>query len=150
MTSRFECEPLRSENMSELCAALEGEGMPALDLAGAEAEFFRFHKQGSTVGFAGLEGQGFDLLLRSFWICPVQRNQGLGRRVLVWIEAHARSRGVETLHLLTTTAERFFVGEGFVRSERAHAPASISACQEFQSLCPASASYLHKTLRSPE
>lgn len=147
MTATFECEFLHPGNLSGLCAALESEGMPAADLFTAQAAFFRFQSQDNTLGFVGLEGSGTDLLLRSMWIAPGLRDQGIGHRVVEWIEAHARDRGAQTLHLLTTTAERFFVREGYVCAVRALAPASISACREFQSLCPASASYLSKTLR---
>lgn len=149
MTAVFECESLHAGNLCELRAALESEGMPAPDPADAQAEYFRFHEQGNTLGFAGLEGSGSDLLLRSLWISPERRDQGLGHLVLEWIERYARGRDVASLHLLTTTAERFFVREGYVCCARALAPASISASQEFRSLCPASASYLNKSLRSP-
>jgi amino-acid N-acetyltransferase len=121
--------------------------MPAEDLDSAPAVFFRFHAEGETLGFAGLEGQGRDLLLRSMWVAPAQRNRGMGACVLGQVERIAHDRGCDTLHLLTTTAERFFLRHGYVPLTREQAPASIAESREFQSLCPASAVYLSKMLR---
>ncbi|WP_371280969.1 arsenic resistance N-acetyltransferase ArsN2 [Dokdonella sp.] len=121
--------------------------MPAEDLVDAPAIFFRFHAESETLGFAGLEGQGRDLLLRSMWVAPAERNRGMGACVLGQVERLAHDRGCDRLHLLTTTAERFFRRHGYVPLAREQAPAGIAESREFQSLCPASAVYMSKTLR---
>lgn len=139
---------LPAGELDELRRALEGEHMPAADLACARAEFLRLHDQGRTVGYAGLEGEGADLLLRSFWIAPAQRNRGFGSRALEHIEARARQRDCSTLHLLTTTAEHFFLRHRYLRKMRSLAPPCIADSQEFQTLCPAEAIYMAKTLKN--
>jgi len=139
---------LGAAQLDELRSVLENECMPTTDLADARADFFRFHEEGKILGYAGIEGQGADLLLRSLWISPQQRNHGTGARVLERIENLASERGGKSLHLLTTTAERFFLRHGYIQQERAKAPSSIAESREFQNLCPASAVYLAKSLRS--
>jgi amino-acid N-acetyltransferase len=66
--------------------------------------------------------------------------------VLVALEAFAKSEGVGRLHLLTDSAVLFFAAQGYQARDRSLAPASISATAQFKTLCPASATYLSKSL----
>jgi amino-acid N-acetyltransferase len=75
-----------------------------------------------------------------------RRRLGLGRSTLSAFEAAAQAEGVQRLHLLTTTAEKFFAANGYMRTERTHAPTEIASSAEFTSLCPASAAYMVKSL----
>ena len=65
------------------------------------------------------------------------------------IEEEAESAGVERLHLLTTTAARFFRTQDYADAARASAPAEIASSAEFTRLCPANAAYLVKSLTAP-
>ena len=58
----------------------------------------------------------------------------------------ARTRGADTVFLLTTTAEKFFPRFGFEPISREDVPASVQASIEFQSACPASAVVMRKRL----
>src|SRR3546814_8899855 len=51
------------------------------------------------------------------------------------IEGEAERAGVERLHLLTTTAARFFRTQGYADAARASAPAGIASSAEFTRLC---------------
>jgi amino-acid N-acetyltransferase len=77
-------------------------------------------------------------LLRSLAVAAHHRGAGLGRKLVAAAEARTRSHGVQELCLLTTTAERFFEGLGYERTDREAAPASIRGTSEFTSPCPAS------------
>lgn len=66
--------------------------------------------------------------------------------MLVALEDFAKNQGVERLHLLTASAARFFVAQGYQPRDRSLAPMSISETAQFRSLCPASAAYLSKCL----
>ena len=66
--------------------------------------------------------------------------------MLAAAETAAGDLGAAHLHLLTTTAERFFTRHGFVVADRASAPPAIRQTREFADLCPASAAYLTKDL----
>ena len=58
----------------------------------------------------------------------------------------ARDRGVDTVFLLTTTAERFFPKFGFEPVTRADVPASLKESVEFRSACPQTAVVMRKQL----
>ena len=129
-------------NDSGLIAALRTEGLPD---PGA-GRYFRADDDSALAGYVGLEGEGRDLLLRSLVVSAHRKAQGLGSRILTAAEAVASDMGGERLHLLTTTAERFFTGRGFVAADRESAPPAIRQTREFADLCPASAVYLTKDL----
>ncbi|MFN7129579.1 MAG: GNAT family N-acetyltransferase [Brevundimonas sp.] len=125
-----------------LNAALTEAGLPA---PGA-GRYFSATEYGDLVGYVGLEGEGRHLLLRSLVVLPDVRARGAGARILTAVEAVAGDLGAETLHLLTTTAETFFVRRGFVRGLRETAPDAILRTREFAALCPASAAYMTKAI----
>lgn len=126
--------------------ALAASGLPVADLADPGRAFFRFDDDAGPVGFAGVEGDGPDRLLRSLLVVADRRGDGLGRAVLALLENVARVMRVQRLHLLATTAAPFFRANGYAGAERGAAPASIVASREFTALCPASAAYLVKAL----
>lgn len=126
----------------DLIAALRGENLPE---PGAGRCFSADH-YGAVIGYGGLEGERRDLLLRSLVVLADQKARGLGSRVLAAAETTAGDLGAARLHLLTTTAERFFTGRGFVAADRESAPPAIRQTREFADLCPASAVYLTKNL----
>ena len=88
------------------------------------------------IGVIGLEIQDRCALLRSLTVDSDYRNQGIASRLLGKIENHAVSLKLETLYLLTMTAESFFTKRGYQRTARDTAPAGIQATTEFQNLCP--------------
>ncbi|RZJ23590.1 MAG: GNAT family N-acetyltransferase [Brevundimonas sp.] len=126
---------------ADLIATLRGAGLPE---PGA-GRYFSANEHGGVAGYVGLEGEGRDLLLRSL-IVIADRKQGLGSRILTAAEAVAGDQGAVRLHLLTTTAEPFFMRHGFVAADRASAPPAIRRTREFADVCPASAAYLTKDL----
>jgi amino-acid N-acetyltransferase len=79
----------------------------------------------------------------------VAQGQRLGHRLTEAALGLARSRGLTTVFLLTTTAEHFFPRFGFERISRADVPASVQASIEFQSACPASAVVMRKEFENP-
>jgi protein-tyrosine-phosphatase len=58
--------------------------------------------------------------------------------------ADARTRGLDTIWLLTTTAPDFFERFGFRRSGREAAPEALRATPEFTTACPASATVMSR------
>ncbi|MGH7471698.1 MAG: GNAT family N-acetyltransferase [Longimicrobiales bacterium] len=106
--------------VADLLAAAE------LPIAGARDHFADFNVAESEgiVGCIGLERYGDAGLLRSLAVSPFYRDRGLGRALVDSCVAHARSQGVRTRALLTTTAEHYFerlglrgsIGTAFPRS----------------------------------
>lgn len=97
-------------------------------------------KQGKAIaGCVALERYGDDALLRSLAVGPEQRGQGLGRALVQRLTRRAAALGVRRLWLLTTTAADYFATLGYVRVERASAPARLQASSQFAGVCPGTA-----------
>lgn len=119
--------------------------LPSSDLTEPLLENFLFSgPRDAPTGLVGLELYDRVALLRSLAVTPDAQRTGLGSALLEQAEAYAYARGVRSLYLLTTTAERFFTGRGYARVSRESCPATIRSTSEFASLCPASSALLVK------
>ena len=133
--------------LSAAVALLSSAGLPTGDLTQQHCDsFFYMGPEAAPEGLVGLELLGDVALLRSLVVADGLRGSGAGARLLAHAESHARARGVKTLYLLTTTAERFFPKLGFEPISRADVPESIQASVEFQSACPRSATVMRKRM----
>ena len=127
---------------------LQRSGLPTADLTDERLEDFFFAGTGNApFGVVGLELSPPHGLLRSLAVDDQARSGGLGSALLAYAEAYAHARGVNSLYLLTTTAERFFAARGYGRTARSEAPSSIRLSSEFTELCPASAIFMMKHLQ---
>lgn len=133
-------------DLDSLTESLRIEGLPHEDLDGPDREFFQLEQGDQLLGYVGVEGSTADRLLRSFFVLPPNRGGGIGAEALKSLETLLRNKGVQSLHLLTTTAAPFFERQGFQYCDRATAPAVIQKTLEFRSLCPANATYMAKRL----
>ena len=101
----------------------------------------------SIVGAIALEPLTGDVaLLRSLAVRAEARRKGIGRELVSRVEAHARDLSVQNICLLTTDAESFFGACGYRCIARESAPVGVRSHVQFQSLCPASAVLMIKTL----
>jgi amino-acid N-acetyltransferase len=98
------------------------------------------------VGTVGLEIKDHCALLRSLAVEDPYRKKGLASRLLDKIEQHAKSCNVNTLYLLTMTAEAFFMKRGYEKIGRNTAPPSVQETEEFKGLCPDTAVCMVKYL----
>lgn len=97
---------------------------------------------GRVVGMAAIEPRGDVGLLRSVVVSPDVRGHSLGRRLVRYMIDHARHLGLKKLFLLTTTAEDWFAGVGFVRIDRGGVPEALKASAEFSGACPDTATVM--------
>ena len=117
------------------------------DLSAKMLKDFIVGRRGNRiVGVVGLEITKHGALLRSLAVAESDRNRGVGDGLVRSAERYARSRGVQTIFLLTMTAEAFFVRLDYRAFERSAAPEEIQATNEFKTLCPYSAVCLRKDL----
>lgn len=135
-----------ASEMRDLAAALAASGLPHDDLSEPGRQFYSIGRADRQLGFIGVEGSGRDRLLRSFVIPPDHRAAGVGSRALAVLENRVREDNAKRLHLLTTTAAKFFRRHGYQPASRDEAPDTIARSREFTTLCPASAEYLVKDL----
>jgi amino-acid N-acetyltransferase len=128
-------------------AFLQREKLPASDLTDEHLkQFFFAGPVSAPIGLVGLELYGSVALLRSLVVSSDARSSGMGTALVTYCEDHARSLGVRSLYLLTTTAESFFARRGYCRIDRVVAPPAIRSTNEFANLCPASSAFMFKQL----
>jgi amino-acid N-acetyltransferase len=125
---------------------LRSAGLPASDVGQDRQEFLLAREGERLVGTVGIEVHGRDGLLRSLAVVDGRRGQGLGGALYERAVGLAALRGVRTLYLLTTTAEKFFAARGFDRVDRQAAPNALRETPEFASLCPATAACMRREL----
>lgn len=136
------CPP--QDKVRDLLAACS---LPFSDLQPAHFQhFFGCGAWDAPQGVVGVELHGKAGLLRSLAVSEAARGQGCGTNLVKQAEAHAAANGVQSLYLLTTTAERFFEALGYARMQRAAVPEAIQRTSEFSRLCPASAVIMVKHL----
>ncbi len=97
---------------------------------------------GAIAGVAGVETHGPDGLLRSVAVREDARGREIGAPLVRDRVDWAKARGLETLFLLTTTADEWFERLGFRRVDRAAVPEAVLASREFSGACPESAAVL--------
>lgn len=137
---------IEANGLIQLREALSQAALPFDDVSDPGRQFFRFEMDGKWIAYGGLEGGGQDLLLRSLVVCELHRGEGLGKAVLSELERYAASHGALRLHLLTQSATGFFTTNGYEIFDRDEAPLPIRQTAQFKHLCPASATYLRKSL----
>lgn len=132
-------------SIQDVVPLLEECGLPVADISPASpVRFFGVRADGKLVAVVGLELFPPAGLLRSLAVAPALRGCGCGRDLVHFAESYAASQGVDTLFLLTTGAERFFLALGYAPASRSAAPAAIRATSQFSSLCPVSSSFMSR------
>lgn len=87
------------------------------------------------MGIAGLELHGKSGLLRSVVVNERYRGLGHGRTLVGMVIGNARTKGVETVYLLTDTAKTYFEGLGFEVVERSYIEEPVKLSPEFTGGC---------------
>ncbi|MEL7145629.1 MAG: arsenic resistance N-acetyltransferase ArsN2 [Bacteroidota bacterium] len=133
-------------SLESIVRLLKANGLPHSDLGQSNVEFITSELNGALAGCIGLEQYGQEGLLRSFVVHQDHQGKGMGHKLLIRLINRSRLLGVVRLHLLTTSAEHYFLKHNFATADRKIAPKAISQTTEFNSLCPASASYMTRAL----
>jgi amino-acid N-acetyltransferase len=134
-------------DLAEISRFLEANGLPASGVDKCVENFVVAHdKNDSWVGIAGLEVYGKGGLLRSVAVDRRFRGMGQGRALVNAVLSNAKSKGIETVYLLTDNAEAYFSGLGFEVVERKDVDEAVKASVEFGEMC-ASAVAMRKTLK---
>lgn len=133
-------------DLSAVERLLAESGLPLDGAREALPTFVVAEVEGEVIGVAGLECGVTNGLLRSVAVQRAWRSHGVGRALVLRVIADAHARGIDTLVLLTTTAERYFPSFGFRTIARDAVPDDVRATAEFREACPASATAMALTL----
>lgn len=139
ITTSATIRPASPDDLAGIEALLVASSLPTVGVASALGSFFVAAHDDSIVGVVGVEqccGYG---LLRSAAVDAGWRSRGLGRQLVERAIASAEAGGLQSLYLLTTTAEHYFPSFGFTVTTREQVPEGVRETEEFKSACPASA-----------
>lgn len=134
------------EDGPAILALLERSELPTAGLLEHLDNAIVARRNATLVGAAALEMYGDSALLRSVVVAPSERGTRIGHRLTASALSRAKNQGVQTVYLLTTTAEHFFPKFGFEQIGRSDVPVGVQRSVEFSSACPASAIVMRKTL----
>ena len=138
-----------AEDDKQIKQILRASGLKHRDISTSQLQHFLKAQDtnASTVsGVVGLELKDNVGLLRSLAVAEAYRRQGLATLLVSKIEAYARSKNIDSLYLLTLTAEDFFSERGYHKTDRGSAPPALQETTEFKSLCPQTAVCMKKQL----
>jgi len=138
--------PAEHDDFHVIRSALQQNKLIYSDLDSRLPHFFKATSNQTLSGCIGLEIYGSHGLLRSLWVAPAFRNQGLAQNLVNTLEVYATGLNLQNLYLLTETAETFFSKRGYQRLDRLAAPEALKGSAEFKSLCPDSAALMVKNL----
>ena len=130
-----ELRTARAEDLPLVSRLLSSAGLPTRGVAEHFGDFVVAIEDGRLRGAVGLELYGASGLLRSLIVSPESRGRGLGEELTRRALDLARERGLSSLYLLTTTAERFFPRFGFERVPRSQVDPGVMASSEFKENC---------------
>ena len=138
----------RSSDESRVKQLLAECQLPFEDITPSHLQHFLVARQETRLtGVIGLELLGTFALLRSLAVSEPFRGQGIASQLTKQAEDYARTHAIESLYLLTTTAESFFAQRGYETMDRDRVPTAVQKTTEFQSICPATAVCMFKALK---
>jgi amino-acid N-acetyltransferase len=143
----FAFHPAALQDLADISNLLRECGLPFEDIASHLPHFILAKDGSKLVASIGLEALGDVGLLRSLAVSPQHRGQRIAEALCQSLERQALTLGIESLYLLTLTAEGFFQKRGYVNIERRLAPSAIQNTEEFKSICPASSVCMKKALQ---
>ncbi len=137
----------RITDISQVKDVLSACELPNTDVAPSESLiFFGVHDDSKLIAVIGLELLGLSSLLRSLAVLPDFRNNRVAKVLVDYVEKYARTYGIESLYLLTSTADGYFSTLGYVIAKRDEAPLAIQNTAQFSGICPSSAIFMKKQL----
>ncbi len=132
----------RKTDLQKIQDLLKRNNLPYQDLQSSKVEFITKESQDQLIGCIGIEQYDADGLLRSLAVADSHKGKGIGKELVDELCSASKKNRIQHLHLLTTTADRYFERYGFTVAERHAAPNAILNTKEFSEICPSSSVYM--------
>ena len=145
-TTRLAIRPATPNDWDRVVELLSTSALPLDGARDHATEFVVAERDGVLVACAAVEQYGSAGLLRSVAVSESERGKGTGAAIVERCLDDARSSGIGTVVLLTTTAERYFPRFGFERIDRSAVPDAVRESAEFRGACPESATVMRLSL----
>lgn len=129
-------------DLNQILNLLQSNNLPFVDVDLEKIKFILAEISDIVLGCIGIEHYASHGLLRSFAVDENYRNLGIGNKLLQYLISYSKQIGVQNLHLLTVTAEKYFLSKGFIVVNRNLAPESIKFTSEFSTLCSSTSTYM--------
>ena len=126
----------KQNDCAEIVRLLMADALPVEGVDDNLDNFLLLEEGDEIIGCVGLEFYDKVGLLRSLAVTQNRRGNGYGKRLTEAVLNLAGNKNIETLYLLTETAEKFFEKFGFSPIHREHAGSAIKQSSEFKYLCP--------------
>lgn len=146
MSTELKLRPAEPDDREHIEKLLVDNNLPIADLSETLSCLYVCETATKQIGVAGLEQYHDVGLVRSVTIEKSARGNGYGTSVCNELLARARSMGISTVYLLTTTADDFFARLGFEEVARETVPTAIQQTSEFSDLCPVTAVCMKRNL----
>ena len=146
MQSKPIIRPATAADYRQLVSLLQEENLPVVDIDKGLPHFFVAADDSIIVAGIGLEHYGEAALLRSMITVPAYRGRGLASDLIDTLFEYAREKGVSSIYIVTTTAEKYFLQKGFERIDRSSVDEQVLQSAEFNGLCPSTAAIMRRSI----
>jgi len=137
--------PASQNSFSAAIDLLKKNNLPTEDI-NPGTQLFVVEENDTVVGTVAVQYDFNVALLRSLCVSDDKRNSGIGEMLVEFIEHYVQKQGVQSVYLLTTTAENFFLKKGYKKIDRKEVPEFIKNTKEYSVLCSASSSLMKKEI----
>lgn len=137
--------PASQNSFSVAIDLLKKNNLPTEDI-NPGTQLFVMEEDDSVVATVAVEYDYDTALLRSLSVSQEKRNSGIGIMLVEFIEDYVQKQGVQTIYLLTTTAEDFFLKRGYQTTDRKAVPGFIKNTSEYSTVCSSSSTVMKKML----
>ena len=135
----FKFFDLTLDDLESVQLLLRSNNLPFEDCSDHLQNFMGIKRNDQLIAIGGFEHRGQYALLRSVAVDARHRGLKLGTSLVNKILVNLRFLEIESVYILTETADRYFNQFDFVAVERVKLPTEIQSTRQCQSLCPATA-----------
>lgn len=139
-------EQAKRNQLNDVKDLLQKSNLPYNDIDEHFDNFVISLYKNKIIGVMGIEPYNKVGLVRSLAVNNDFRNKGIASKLLEKIIDYSKSKSVEEIFLLTTTASGFFFKFGFKIIDSDKMPDEIKNTSEFQDICPASSICMKKDI----